>query len=448
MTKGDRGHFATKFGVLMATVGSAVGLGNIWRFPYQMGMNGGAAFLIVYIMAVLFMGIPAMVAEFIIGRESHKNTVDAFATVAPGTHWNLLGYLGVFTGGVINCYYCVVAGWTLYYLYLSVSNSLVGYSSEQYNAVFNNFVVNPYIPVLFLIMVIIVTGAIISRGVQNGIERISKIMMPMLFIILIILGVNSCMMPNAFQGLKFMFVYDASKLTFNGAMGAIGQAFYSLSLGMGCLITYSSYFKDNVNLPKTASQIAIVDLLVAVLSGVMIFPALFSIGMQPDEGAGLVFKVLPSVFSQMELGTVWAVMFYVLLFIAALTSFISLYEVIISFVVEKFNITRVKACVIMSVFFAVMGTISSLSFGVLSDFTILGKTIFDVFDYLSTTILLPFGGIFTSLFVGWRLDRKVINTQLNINSPIKFKLIKVYIFFLRFIIPIAISSMFIFSVIG
>lgn len=448
MTKGDRGHFATKFGVLMATVGSAVGLGNIWRFPYQMGMNGGAAFLIVYILAVFLMGIPAMVAEFIIGRESHKNTVDAFNTLAPCTRWNLLGYLGVITGGIISCYYCVVVGWTLYYLCISASNSLVGYSPEQYNVVFNNFVTNPYIPTLFLVLVIVITGVIVSRGVQNGIERMSKIMMPMLFILLIVLGINSCMMPNAFQGLKFMFVYDASKLTFDGAMGAVGQAFYSLSLGMGCLITYSSYFKDNVDLPKTASQIAIVDLLVAVLSGVMIFPALFSLGMQPDEGAGLVFKVLPSVFSQMALGSVWAIMFYVLLFIAALTSFMSLYEVIISFVVEKFNITRVRACIIMSAIFAVMGTISSLSFGVLSDFTIFGNTIFDTFDYLSTTILLPFGGIFTSLFVGWRLDKKVINTQLNINSPFKFKAIKVYIFFLRFIIPIAILTMFVFSIVN
>ncbi len=428
----------------MATVGSAVGLGNIWRFPYQVGEGGGSVFIIFYLIAVFFIGIPAMVGEFIIGRHSHANAVDSFKKIAPNTKWHGIGYLGVFTGFIIDCYYCVVTGWTLYYLFLSASGGLLGNTVEGYSELFTNFAGGTFMPIVFLFMVIAITGIIVSFGVKDGIEKTSKIMMPLLFVTLIVLAVHSLFLPATQEGLDFLFLPKISSLNFDTLLSAIGQAFYSLSLGMACLITYSSYFTDDVNLSKTAARISIIDLMVALLASVIIFPAVFSFGMEPEQGPGLVFKVLPSVFSQMSFGYLWSVMFYVLLFLAALTSFISITEVVVAYVSESFKITRKKAVIITCSIFSVIGAITSLSFGPLKDFTIAGMNIFSCFDYLSTNILLPVGGILTSLFVGWRLDRKIIEEQLAL-SPSKKFILNLYIFSFRYVIPIAVGAVLIAS---
>lgn len=441
-----RGNFATKFGVLMATVGSAVGLGNIWRFPYQTGVNGGGAFLLIYVICVLLIGIPAMTAEFIVGRETHKNAVGAFEKL--DSRWSGVGYLGVLTGFIIDCYYCVVTGWTLYYLYLSVTGSLLGGTVSEYASMFHNFSAGVVFPIVTLVLVIVITGIIISKGVQNGIEKASKIMMPMLFILLVILAINSCTLEGASEGLNFLLIPDFSKIGLDSLLAAAGQAFFSLSLGMGCLITYSSYFTDDVDLAKTASQSALIDMLVAIVSGIIIFPAVFSFGMEPEQGPGLVFKVLPNVFTQMGFGTLWAIMFYLLLFIAALTSFISITEVVVAYASETFKISRRNAVIVVCSLFILIGIICSLSFGPLADVTIFGMNIFDSMDYLSTNIMLPLGGILTSLFVGWSLDRRIVETQLKIDSPVKYKVLRVYIFFLRIVVPIAVTTVFIAQFLG
>jgi len=435
-----RGQFATKFGVLMATVGSAVGLGNVWRFPYQVGDGGGGAYILIYAIAVLLIGIPAMTAEFILGRESRSNAVGAFKKLSTSKHWSKIGYLGVFTGFVIDCYYCVVAGWTFHYLCISASGMLLGNSAEGYNTLFTSYATAIFPPILAMVAVIIISGVVISLGVRNGIEKASKVLMPLLFIMLVVLSVNSCLMEGAKQGLSFLFVPKLSNVTFDTILGAIGQAFFSLSLGMACLVTYSSYFGEDVELGKTAVKISVIDMLVAILSGVIIFPAVFTFGMAPEQGAGLVFKVLPNVFSQMPLGYLWSVMFYILLFIAAITSFISIFEVVVAYIAENFNISRLKAVIISSLIFIVLGSICSLSLGPLNNINIFGLSIFDTFDFLATSILLPVGGILTSLFVGWKLDKKIISRQLNIDTQKGKIYLEAYVFALKYIVPLAIAS--------
>lgn len=438
----SRGSFASKFGVLMATVGSAVGLGNIWRFPYQMADNGGDAFLLMYVICVFLMGVPAMVAEFIIGRHTHRNAVGAFESLAPKTSWTGVGYLGVFTGFIIDCYYCVVTGWTLYYLYKSVTGSLLGGTMDSYAQMFSAFAADTWLPIILLIVVVIITCGILVMGVQKGIENVSKVLLPMLFVTLIILAVNSCLMPGALDGLKFMFVPSKSNVTLFTFLDAAGQAFFSLSIGMGALITYSSYFDDNINITKTATQIAVIDLLVAVVSSLIIFPAVFTFGAEPEQGPGLVFKVLPSVFTQMKIGWLWSVMFYLLLFIAALTSFLSITEVVVAYASETFNLKRLTSSIIIGAIFVVIGSVTSLSFGPLKDYTLFDMTIFELMDYLASNILLPVGSVLISVFVGWRLDRKVVASQLKVESPKQYKLLSVYIFFLRYIVPVTVGGVF------
>lgn len=433
----NRGHFASKFGVLMATVGSAVGLGNIWRFPYQVGNGGGGAFLLVYILAVVLIGIPAILAEFIVGRESHANVVGAFQKIRPGSNWKWVGYLGILTGFVIDCYYCVVTGWTLYYLYASLKTGFLGQTPEAYSQMFSTFSSSVWPPIICLIVIIIVTGLIVSNEIKEGIERASKIMMPILFILLIVLSVNSLLLPGATEGMRYLFIPDFTKLDLSTILSAVGQAFFSMSLGMGCLITYSSYFKEDVNLPRTATQIASIDLLVALLSGVIIFPAVFSFNLEPSQGAGLVFIVLPNVFSQIQFGMIWSILFYILLFIAALTSFLSISEVVVAYITESFNISRKWATVIACSIFAFVGSVCSLSFGPLSDYQLGSMNLFDVMDFSATNLMLPAGGLLTSIFVGWIIDKKIILRQLNLDTTNRQHIIilKVFTFFLKYIIP-------------
>ena len=439
----SRGTFASKFGLLMATVGSAVGLGNIWRFPYQMSNNGGAAFLLMYIACVFIVGMPAMIAEFTIGRYTHKNAVDAFKQLAPRSPWVGIGYLGVITGFVIDSYYGVVTGWTIYYLYLAVSGSLLGNSVEGYAELFSTFSAGTVTPIITMILVVAATSGILVLGVRNGIEKASKILMPMLFLLLLILAVNSCFMEGAVEGLKYIFVPDISQIGFDSFVGAAGQAFFSLSIGMGALITYSSYFGNDVNLTKTAANISIIDMLVAVVAGIIIFPAVFTFGVTPEQGPGLVFKVLPGVFTRMHFGYLWSVLFYLLLFIAALTSFLSITEVVVAYISETFKIKRWVAAVIIGVVFVLVGAVVSLSFGPLKRYTIGGFTIFDTLDYLASNVLLPVGGVLTSIFVGWRLDKKIVESQFKIEHPWQYKLFKVHIFFLRFLVPLIVGTVFV-----
>ena len=447
-TKSNRANFGSKLGVILASAGSAVGLGNIWRFPYETGNHGGAAFILIYIGCVLFFGIPIMVAEFSIGRHSRSNTARAYQTLAPGTPWKWVGRMGVLAGFLILGYYSVVAGWTLDYIVQAATNSFSGQSADGFISSFNNFVQNPWRPVFWTLVFMLMTHFIVVKGVEKGIEKSSKIMMPMLFILLLVLAACAVSLPGAGNGLKFLLQPDFSKVDANVLLGAMGQAFFSLSLGMGCLCTYASYFRKDVNLPKTALNVGVIDTLVAVLSGFIIFPAAFSVGIQPDAGPSLLFITLPNVFQQAFGGLPWlavllSIMFYALLALAALTSTISLHEVVTAYLHEEFNMTRRKAAILVTIGCSILGILSSLSLGIGKELTLFGMTLFDFFDYLTAKIMLPLGGFFIAIFTGWFMNRRIVWKEVSNNGTLKVWIYRSWLFLLKFVAPIGIAFIFI-----
>ena len=448
MTKKERGNFGSKLGVILASAGSAVGLGNIWRFPYETGNHGGAAFILIYLGCILLLGLPIMIAEFLIGRHSQANTARAYQILAPGTQWRWVGRMGVLAGFLILGYYSVVAGWTLEYIFEAVSNSFAGKTPTEFISSFQSFSSNPWRPALWLTLFLLATHFIIVKGVEKGIEKSSKIMMPTLFIIILILVGCSVTLPGAGKGIEFLLKPDFSKVDGNVFLGAMGQAFFSLSLGMGCLCTYASYFSKNTNLTRTAFSVGIIDTFVAVLAGFIIFPAAFSVGIQPDAGPSLIFITLPNVFQQAFSGIpilayIFSVMFYVLLALAALTSTISLHEVVTAYLHEEFNFTRGKAARLVTTGCILLGILCSLSLGVTKEFTIFGLGMFDLFDFVTAKLMLPLGGLLISIFTGWYLDKKLVWSEITNNGPLKVPTYKLIIFILKYVAPIAISVIFI-----
>ena len=448
MTKKERGNFGSKLGVILASAGSAVGLGNIWRFPYETGNHGGAAFILIYLGCILLLGLPIMIAEFLIGRHSQVNTARAYQILAPGTQWRWVGRMGVLAGFLILGYYSVVAGWTLEYIFEAVSNSFAGKTPAEFISSFQSFSSNPWRPALWLTLFLLATHFIIVKGVEKGIEKSSKIMMPTLFIIILILVGCSVTLPGAGKGIEFLLKPDFSKVDGNVFLGAMGQAFFSLSLGMGCLCTYASYFSKNTNLTRTAFSVGIIDTFVAVLAGFIIFPAAFSVGIQPDAGPSLIFITLPNVFQQAFSGIpilayIFSVMFYVLLALAALTSTISLHEVVTAYLHEEFNFTRGKAARLVTTGCILLGILCSLSLGVTKEFTIFGLGMFDLFDFVTAKLMLPLGGLLISIFTGWYLDKKLVWSEITNNGTLKVPTYKLIIFILKYVAPIAISVIFI-----
>lgn len=415
MKQTDRGSFGSKLGVVLATAGSAVGLGNVWRFPYMAGENGGAVFIIIYIACVLVLGLPCMVSEFIIGRHAASNTARAYTKLSNGTAWKWVGYLGVLTGFLITGYYGVVAGWCLQYVYASVAGQLHGSPQffDQYFAVFSS---DPWQPILWLCVFFGITHFVIIHGVRNGIERASKILMPLLFVLLLFIVVASCMLPGASAGIDFLFKPDFSKMTSDVFLGALGQSFYSLSIAMGCICTYASYFSRQTNLSNSAVQIGLIDSMVAILAGLMIFPAAASVGVRPDSGPSLIFITLPNVFEQAFVsmpivGFFISLMFYALLALAALTSLISLHEVSTAFFQEELKTTRNRAAWIVTVTCWVVGVFCSMSLGQWSFLSIDGKSLFSLFDFVTGQIFLPIGGFLTCLFIGWFVPKQLVKDE-------------------------------------
>lgn len=448
MATEKRANFGSKLGVILASAGSAVGLGNIWRFPYETGENGGAAFIIIYLGCVLLMGIPIMVAEFLIGRRSRSNTAGAYQRLAPGTPWKWVGRMGVLAGFLILSYYTVVAGWTLEFIYEAATNSFAGKSAEGFIASFDSFVANPWRPLIWLIAFMLMTHYIIVKGVEKGIEKSAKIMMPALFILLIILAICSISLPGSSAGINFLFKPDFSQINSKTFLSAMGQAFFSLSLGMGCLCTYASYFKNDTPLPKVALNVATIDTLVAILAGIIIFPAAFSVGIKPDAGPSLLFITLPNVFQQAFgsiplLAITLSIMFYVLLAVAALTSTISLHEVVTAYLHEEFNMTRKKAARIVTTSCIILGVFCSLSLGIGKEYTLFGMTLFDLFDYVTAKLMMPIGGFLIAIFTGWYLDKKIVWEEITNQGKLKPFVFKTLVFLLKYFSPIAILLIFI-----
>ncbi len=442
MNQSTRDGFGSKFGVFAAVVGSAVGLGNIWRFPYMAGENGGGAFLIVYFAFVIIIGIPVVLSEFIIGRRGQSNSYGSFKRLAPKTHWYLVGLMGIFSAFIILAFYSTIAGWTLEYIFLSIKDIFSSPSVTDPAKVFNDFHTGSIWPVVWQLIFILLTACIIVYGVQKGIERYSKILMPLLFLILVILSVKAISLPGSAEGLKFLFYPDFSKINSNVILSALGQAAFSLSIGMGALITYGSYINKNNNLSKTAFTVSIADMLMAILAGVAIFPAVFSFGLNPEQGPGLVYIVLPGIFQQMAGGEFFALLFFILLAIAALTSAISLLEVVVAYFSEEFKMKRITATVIAASLSAILGIFTTLSFGPLKDITIFKKSIFDSCDFLATNILLPLGAFFIVVFLGWFYNKKHIKDEITNHGTLKVRLFPVFMFIIRFIAPLAILLVF------
>ena len=442
----ERGNFGSKLGIVLATAGSAVGLGNVWRFPYMAGENGGAAFILIYIACILVLGVPGMVSEFIVGRHGQANAAKAYDLLSNGKPWKLVGYLGILTGTIILGFYAVVAGWCLQYLFASVAGQLSG-DAAYVKDYFVTFSSDPVKPVLWGVGFILLTHIVIVRGVRRGIERASKWLMPILLLLLVVIVVASCMLPGAMEGVRFLFQPDFSKLSNKVLLEALGQAFFSLSLGTACLCTYASYFSQQTNLLRSAGQIALLDTIIAILAGLMIFPAAASVGVSPDSGPSLIFITLPNVFQQAfaavpVVGYVISLMFYALLVFAALTSTISMHEIGTAFFTEEFSLPRPKSAWIVTVVTSVICFLCALSVGANPEIKLLGHSLRDFCDQLTANIMLPLGGMLTCLFVGWFVPKQMVRSEFTNDGTLAATFFGIYLFAVRYVCPIGIMLVF------
>jgi len=442
-----RGNFASRLGIILATAGSAVGLGNVWRFPFMAGHNGGAAFIVFYFICILMLGIPGMVSEFIIGRYSQANSARAYLKFSGGHKgWRLVGYLGILTSTIILGFYAVVAGWCLQYLYASLAGHLHG-DANYVLTYFQSFSSSPWKPILWAVVFILITHLVVVRGVQKGIERASKLLMPLLLLLLLIIVIASCSLPGAMAGVEFLLKPDFSAVSSDVLLEALGQAFFSLSLGTACLCTYASYFDRNVNLLQSAGQIALLDTAIAILAGLMIFPAAFSVGVQPDSGPSLIFITLPNVFQQAFasmplMGSIIGILFYALLVFAALTSTISMHEIGTAFFTEEYQLPRKRAAWVLTTVCSLLAVGCSLSVGAVEGIQLFGYSLMDFCDLLTAQVMLPLGAFLTSLLVGWFVDQKLVYNEFTNNGSVSVHLFRAYQFSVRFIVPLCILLVF------
>ena len=438
-----RDGFGSKLGVIAAAAGSAIGLGNIYRFPCLAGENGGGAFLLIYVAIVLCLGIPIMMAEFYIGRRGGKNPVGSIKMLSPKTHWCQVGYIGILAAFVVLAFYSTVSGWTLEYIYKAATNFFADKDIATIEQGFTDFNNAAFRPFIWQFAFMGLTAFIVLKGIKEGVEKYSKILMPALLVILIILCVKSLTLSGAGEGLKFLFKPDFSKVNASVLLAAMGQAFFSLSVGMGALITYGSYINKKDNMSSTAFSVVAADTLVAILAGVIIFPAAFTFGIQPEAGAGLAFNTLPIIFDKMAGGYFFCIIFFVLLAIAALTSTISLLEVIVSFLTEEHGIKRNTATWIGTLGSLLLGVFCTLSLRKGSVFTFGDMTFFDFMDKFSANFLLPIGALFIVIFVAWKMGKDNFYDEITNQNTLKVSAKKFFYFIIKFVAPIVILAIFI-----
>ena len=441
----SRGNFGSRLGVILATAGSAIGLGNIWRFPFTTGQNGGAAFILVYFVCVVLLGIPGMVSEFIVGRRAQTNAARAYGSLGR-KEWRFVGYLGILTSTIILGFYAVVAGWCLEYLYAAIVGQLKGDAAYVLNY-FQTFSCDPVKPCLWAVAFVLITHLVVALGVNKGIERVSKLLMPLLLLLLVLLVFASCLLPGAMAGIDFLLKPDFSKMTGNVFLEALGQAFFSLSLGTACLCTYASYFKSDTNLLGSSIQIALLDSGIAILAGLMIFPAAFSVGVQPDSGPSLIFITLPNVFQQAFASFPWngyiiSCLFYALLVFAALTSTISMHEIGTAFFHEELHLPRNRATWILTVVCSLIAVFCSLSVGAYTDLQVFGMSLMDFCDFLTAKLMLPTGAFLTSIVMGWLVNRQMVKDEFTNHGTIQGSFFTAYMFSIRYIVPLCILLVF------
>lgn len=441
-----RGQFTSSMGFILAAAGSAVGLGNLWKFPYMAGSNGGGVFLLFYLIFICILGIPILLTEMAIGRKTQISAVGAYKKL--NKKWTFVGVIGVVCAFVILSYYSVIGGWVLKYISGYATGGDFSGNTSDY---FNNFVASPVEPVVWHLVFMLFCAIVVIGGVAKGIEKASKVMLPLLFLMIIVVAVRSATLPGGLEGLKFLFVpdfgaFDSVQGTINALVAAMGQVFFSLSLGMGITITYGSYLKRDTNLPKDAVVISGLDTVMALLSGVAIMPAVFAFGFEPKAGPGLIFATLPSVFSEMPLGGLFGLLFFILVFFAAATSAIALLEVVSAFLIDSFHWSRKKATILMSCLMAAVGAVASLSMGALSGFTIAGMNLFDAMGFLTDKILMPLAAMFMCVFVGHVLGIDPVVKEIEQGSG-PFRLRKIFGIILKYVAPVLILVIFVMGLI-
>lgn len=448
--KMNRETFSSGLAVFFATLGSAVGLGNIWKFPYLTGEFGGGAFLLVYCLCILFVGLPVMVSEFYIGRRTRKNAVGAFKTLKPNANWKYIGTMGVASAFLIMFFYSCVAGWVYFYLFKALKGDFVAITTEAAKMQFGSVIVGPLSPIIWQVVVMMTVAFILTLGVQKGIEKITKSLMPLLFLLIIICDIRSITLPGAWEGINFLFQVDFSKLTGVAILTALGLAFFKLSLGMGTMVTYASYFTEDNHMIGTAAKVAFADTMISLLAGIAIFPAVFAFGMEPGAGPGLLFMTIPLVFSKMPLGNLLLISFFFLTSIAATTAMLSLVEVPVAYLSEEKGISRKKAVWITAAIIIAFGVLASLSAdktSLLGRVTIFGKGFFDWFDYISSNILLPVGGLLIALFMGYFANKEDVKREISNCGKLKMDFfVNGFFFIIRYITPALLIIVFLNSI--
>lgn len=452
--KRKRETFSTGLAVFFATLGSAVGLGNIWKFPYMTGKSGGGAFVFTYLVCILLVGIPVMVAEFYIGRKTRKNAVGAFRVLKANPFWKIIGYMGSAASLLIMFFYSAVAGWVYAYVFKAITGKFgtlagkpvqeaVKTAGEEFGATTGGI----YSPIIWQLIVIVVVSVILIAGVQKGIERVTKTLMPVLFLLIIICDIRAITLPKAGEGIQFLFSVDFSKINASVILAALGLAFFKLSLGMGTMITYGSYFTEDNNLMATSAKVAVSDTIVSMLAGIAVFPVVFEFGMEPGGGPGLLFQTIPLVFSRMPLGNLLLIAFFLLAAIAATTAMISMVEVPIAFLTEEKGMGRKTAVLLISSIIFVIGAVTVHPKSVFGEVMLFGKGFFDLFDYISSNILLPVGGLLIAVFVGYFVSKSELYNELSNNNTIKNRTIaNVYHFIVKFVTPILLIIVFMSSI--
>ncbi|MFI3249022.1 MAG: sodium-dependent transporter [Rikenellaceae bacterium] len=444
----SRGTFGGMLGTIAVVGGSVVGLGNIWRFPYMAGENGGAVFIILYFMMSLFISVPIMLSEFTIGRAGRSNSMGSFRKLSSNKWWQVVGFMGTITAFIIISYYAVIAGWSLEFVYSSATGEMIGQSPEALGATFDNFVSSGDGPIKWSILFLVLTSGILVFGVTKGIEKANKVLMPLMVVILIGMVINSFTLSGWSDGVSFLLKPDFSKLSWGVALKALGQSFYSMSIGMGIMIVYGSYIKQKENFYKIAGIVAVSDVTIAVISGLAIFPAVFTYGIEVTSGAELVFLTLPNIFNQMAGGYYISIAFFVLLFFAAITSSVSLMETVIAFISDELKVKRIYATAISLVLISVASIFCALSQMPDSQITVLGMSLFDFNDTITSIFIMPICAILIVVFVGWFLSRKIVFDELSSEGHYtNNKLINLSFFMIRYVVPVVVTLLFISGVI-
>ncbi|GAE25535.1 sodium-dependent transporter [Halalkalibacter wakoensis JCM 9140] len=432
----------SKVGFIFAAAGSAIGLGAIWKFPYVAGTGGGGAFFLVFLLFTLLLGAPLLLGEFVIGRKSQSDAVTAYQKLAPNSYWGIVGKLGVVTCFILLSFYSVVGGWIILYLFEAIRGGLNGLSPEQFGSLFGEMISNPLPTLLAQFLFIVMTILVVAKGVQQGIEKASKIMMPALFILFLLLVFRSISLEGASEGITFFLYPDFTKLTSEIILLALGQAFFTLSLGVSAMVTYASYLPKTHNLPKSVFSIIFMNIFIVLLAGLAIFPGVFSFGMEPDAGPVLIFSVLPAVFSQMQFGMVFFIAFLLLFLFAALTSAFSMVEIIVAAMTRKDQSKRKKVTWTVGILIFIVGIPSCLSYGVLSDVLVFNVTIFDLFDFAVSNVFIPLGALLISIFIPLKLSKRELMEEIALGSQKRKIFFSVWYYLLKYFTPAAIVLVF------